>query len=106
MRYLRQIEAIVAFGHQLESFRIGLHQTVLDAVMDHFYVMACAVRPDMRPSRWRRERFESGSQSFDRRLVSADHQAIADLQSPHAPARTGIDILNPLRLQGSGSAHV
>ena len=33
--------------YQLEAFRIGLHEAVLDAVVDHLHIMAGAVRADM-----------------------------------------------------------
>ena len=44
--------------HQLEAFGVGLHQAVLDAVVDHLHVVAGAVVADAQVAVGRRQRQE------------------------------------------------
>src|SRR4051794_21539308 len=89
----------------IESLRIGLHQPVFDAVVNHLYEMSGAVRAGVDvalrrpritsvPMRRRRdlpsprgERTEDRIEPLDPLLVTADHQAVAALEPPHAAAR-------------------
>ena len=47
----------------------------------------------------RRQRGEDRIEAIDRRLLAAEHQAIAALQSPHAAAGAGVDVGQALGLQ-------
>src|ERR1700742_5141930 len=81
-----------------EAFRIGLHQAVPNSVMHHFDEVARARWSDMSPALiFRRcESLKDHSQSFDRLLVAADHEAIAFFQSPHAAGGAAVDEMKAL----------
>ena len=54
----REVELVRARVHQLEAFGVGLHQPVLDAVVDHLHVVAGAVIADAQVAVGRRQRQE------------------------------------------------
>src|SRR5689334_6545044 len=96
---LSKIELIVAFRHELESFRIPLHHAVLDPVMHHFYVMTGADTADVGPALFGRQRREDRRELFYRRFVATDHQTVSDFQPPNSAASASIDIMNLLFLE-------
>src|SRR6266404_769265 len=85
-RDLLQVELELGVLHDLEALRIRLHQSVLDAVVDHLHEVACSRRADVRIAVLRRERFEDRLEALHRFGIPADHQAEADLETPD-PAR-------------------
>src|SRR5690606_41257463 len=71
---------------------VGLHHSVLDAVVDHLGEMPRTAGPDMAPTAIRRR-----SQALEHRTqprrgpgVAADHQAVAFLQPPDAAAGAAV----------------
>ena len=120
---LRQLVAGAA-AHNIETFGIGLHQAIFDAVMDHLDEMARTHRPGMQiaigdsriaafaarrlvdVARARRQRREDRIKPVHRRLVAADHHAIAALQSPDAAGGAAIDIGDILFGQRLGAADI
>lgn len=87
--------------HQREAFRIGLHHSVFDAVVDHLGEVACTARANPSPAlvRRRRERCQDRMQPRHRRFVATHHQAIAFLQTPDATAGAAIDKRDATGLQ-------
>src|SRR5690348_9667075 len=59
-----------------------------------------------RGSHARGQRGKEGVEPLDRLLVAANHQAVAALQSPDAAAGADIEIVHPLRLQGSSAPDI
>ncbi len=92
-------------GHDLEPFGVGLHEPVLDAVVDHLDEMAGAGRPDVGVAALGGQGEEGGLAGGHRLVRTADHQAVALLQSPDAAGRAGVHQGDPvggeLRDQGS-----
>src|SRR5712671_7900768 len=87
-----ELEFLFVFEHR-KAFRIGLHQTVLDPVMDHLGEMTRAARADMAPAALaaRRKRRENRPEPRNGRLIAADHEAVTVFQSPHSTAGSDID---------------
>ena len=92
---------------QLVALAVGLHQRVLDAVVDHLREMARADRPGVHEARaalcWpdssvarRLERVEDRLHLGDVLLRAADHQRVAVLQAPHAAGDAGVDVADAL----------
>src|SRR6185503_20492662 len=91
-------------AQDMEALGIGLHQAVLDAVVDHLDEAARAARPAVEiavlnariaplaagrgrdVARAGRERAEDRVEVLDRVLIAADHQAVAALEAPDAAA--------------------
>src|SRR5207244_4314996 len=98
--------------HDIESFGVGLHQTVFDAVMDHFNEVAgsgfatikisqlCGTLPvfaacGFRDVSWTRsEGCENRIEPLRTRSVAADHQTITAFQAPNPAAGTDIEIFD------------
>ncbi len=120
---VRQIDAKALIGRQrggggaaqdVEALRIGLHQAVFDAVMDHLDKAAGAARAAMHiaardagvaslaaggnrnGSRARRQGGEDRIEMIDHVFVATDHHAVAALEAPDAAAGAAIDIVNSL----------
>src|SRR5262245_49585754 len=92
--------------------------------MDHFYEMSCSGGPTMQITFFcgaanlftsgcainvaasRRKSFENWIEMFYDIGFSADHFAITAFESPHAPARSDIDIVNALGFELTGTANV
>ena len=99
--FSRQCGAALA-GEHVEAFGIGLHQSIFDAVMNHFDEVAGADRPGVDiaffgPRVGARGPFGSGNiakaggqgledriEPVHDRLVAADHHAIAPFEAPDA----------------------
>ena len=112
---LRAARSRVGVAQDVEAFGVGLHQAVLDAVVDHLDEVAGAARArsagsparraDRGPSRpgvrgmsprARRQRLEDRIEVLDDVLVAADHQAVAALEAPDAAAGAGVDVVDAL----------
>src|SRR5207248_4948469 len=79
---------------------------VLDSVVDHLDVVAGAVIPGAQVSAFGRKREKDWFQPFADVDLSADHQAVAFVQTPDAAARAGIDVVNLLQRQRSSPPDV
>ena len=118
----RSFEVLVA--QDVEALGIGLHHSVLDAVMHHLdevpgagrtgvnvaalgagiaFLAARRARDIAEP---RSERREDRIEVIDSLLRAADHHAIAALDTPDAAGRAAIDVANALRRQFFGVADV
>src|SRR5690242_10677140 len=121
---LRRQRLYVGVLQDIESFGIGLHQPVFDAIVNHLDEMSRAHRPGMEitlldarvaalasrgarnvaePGRKRRE---DRVQAIDYLLVAADHHAIAALKSPDPARGADIDIVDAVFLECLAATHV
>src|SRR5207245_1143968 len=100
------VDAVWARVQQLEPLGVCLHQPVLDSVVDHLDVVAGAMLPGAQVSAFGRKREKDRFQPFADVDLSADHQAVAFVQTPDAAARAGIDVVNLLHRQGSSPPDV
>src|SRR4029453_13850194 len=100
-----------------QPFGISSHNSILNAIVDHLHKVTCSVRttvqvPVFRGSlrllatrcSWditytRRKRREDRIETFDDVCLTANHHAVATLQSPDATARAHVDIVNASRRQ-------
>src|SRR5450432_137214 len=98
----------------VQALGVGGHQAIFDAVVDHFYEMACAGGAAMEIaffggaagffaaggaidiSAAGRERFENGVEMFDHVIFAANHLAVAALESPDAAAGADIHVVQTL----------
>src|SRR6266542_5378407 len=96
----------------VKAFGVGLHQTILDSVVNHLDEMTGARwaamkiaffdgatgffsagrAPDVTASR--RERSENRIEMTNGFFRAANHHAVAALQTPDAAARPNIDVVN------------
>src|SRR5262249_32133332 len=108
----------------VESLRIGLHQAIFDAVMDHLDEMSGANRAGMDialldagiaavASRRARDVAGTGRECGEDRiepvddwLVAADHHAITALQAPDAAGGADVDIVDAALAERLAAAHV
>src|SRR5207302_5043618 len=85
--------------HDLEAFRVGLHQAVLDAVMDHLHEVTRAFRPGVDQSAIvRREVLEQREAVVVDLLLGTDHEAVAVLQAPYAAGYAGVHVVHAFGL--------
>ena len=109
--------ADVRLTQDSESFSVGCHQAVLDAVVNHLYEVAGAVGAAVKIAQlcgtvellasWRswdvaragRQPPEDRIETIDDLILAADHHAVASFQTPHASARADVDVVNSLRRQ-------
>src|SRR5437870_634120 len=98
-RDLLQVERVVARVHDLEPLGVGLHEAVLDAVVNHLHVMPGAGAADMQVAVLRRERQEDRLEALHRLRVAADHQAEAVGEAPDPSRHASIDVFDALLLQ-------
>ena len=96
----------------VETFGIGLHQAIFDAVVDHLDEMPGADRAGVEialldagvaslpPLGARnvaeagRKRGEDRVEAFDHLLVAADHHAVAALDAPDAAGGADVDVMD------------
>ena len=109
----------------VETFGIGLHQTVFDAVVDHLDEVARTDRAGMdvaalgagigdllaaRRARdvagARRQDIEDGIDGVDGFLVAAHHHAVTALEAPDAAGCPDVDVVDAFRLQLFGASYV
>ena len=81
-----EIVTVLARPQDLEALGVGLHQAILDAVVDHLGEVARARGADMEPTVGRSERVEGRREPSDRIGVAAQHHAKTLLEPPD-PAR-------------------
>src|SRR5262245_59378238 len=111
-------------AQNIEAFRVGLHQAVLDAVVDHLDEAAGAARPavhiavlDARVALAatrcrrngtlaRRQGAKDRIEALDGGFRPADHQAIAAFEAPTAAAGAAIDVVDLLCLECAGATNV
>ena len=85
---LRVVELVLARVEEREALGVGLHDPVLDAVVDHLHVVPGAGRAEVAPARavllgrGRREHVEDRGQPLDGLVVAADHHAVARPRGP------------------------
>ncbi len=103
---LRQIqfEGLVLFK-QRKTFRIGLHQSVFDSVVDHLRKMSGAHRTDMSPATiaCRSERFKQRLKPLHDGCITTDHQAVTFRQSPDPATGSDVDEMNSGFLNSSSA---
>src|SRR6185437_4309670 len=111
------VELVLALVEQVEALGVGLHQAVLDAVVDHLHVVTRAGRAEVHPAaladRWDallgglgRQHVEDRRQSLDGFRWPADHHAVADLEPPHAAGDADVDVFDALAFELLGAALV
>src|SRR2546426_5116546 len=89
-----EIDRVRARVHQLEALRVRLHESVLDAVVDHLHVVTGAVIADVQIAILRREREKDWLESRADVGFAADHQAVAFLQPPDPAAHARVDVVH------------
>ncbi len=90
-----QVEVVlVGLGHDLEALGVGLHEAVLDAVVDHLHEMPGPDRPDVGVAALGRQGEEDGLGGRDRLGAPAHHQAVAVLEAPYTAGGAGVDELD------------
>src|SRR6266540_1849651 len=95
-RDLLEVEIELGGLHDLEAFGVGLHQAVLDPVVDHLHEVARAGRADVRPAPGRGERLEDRPDSPDRLVGAAGHQAEALLEAPDPAGDADVEKVDPV----------
>ena len=118
----RSFEVLVA--QDVEAFRVGLHQSVFDAVMHHLDEMPGAGWPGVNVAplgagggilaagrarnitQPRGERREDRIEMIDGLLRAAGHQAVAAFDTPDAAGGAAIDVSNMLLGQFLGAADI
>ena len=83
-------------GHDLKALGVGLHQAVLDAVVDHLHEVAGARRPDVGVAPFGGQGDEDRFADRHRLLGPADHQAVALLQAPDSARGSGVHQGDPV----------
>src|SRR5262245_10209875 len=114
----------VRVAHDVEAFGVGLHQAVLDAVVNHLDEMTRACGAAMQITFFRRALYvlaarsagdppSTGREGFEDRLeapedlfLAADHQTIAALGAPDAARRADVEIMDALLFEHLRAAHV
>ena len=104
--------ADIGVAQNAKPFGEGSHHSVFNAVMDHLYEVARAVRAAVQitllrcaaeflasrrardASDTRRQRGKNGIQALNHCPLPADHHAVAPFQSPDAATRSDIDVMN------------
>src|SRR6266511_1771488 len=110
-------------AQEVEALGVGLHEPVLDAVVDHLHEVARAVRAAVEIAvlsaagagaarrRWRGgaargERPEHGLEPLEGVAIAAHHEAVAALETEDAAARPGVEVADPLLGEEPGAADV
>src|SRR5439155_20425887 len=120
---LRQVFR-VGVVKNVKAFRVGLHQTILDSVVNHLDEMTGARwaamkialfdgatgffssgrAPDVTASR--RERSENRIEMTNGFFRAANHHAVTTLQAPDAAARPNIHVVDAFVTQRTSPPHV
>ena len=96
-----QVEVeLVGPAHDLEALGVGLHESVLDPVVDHLDEVPGADRADVGVAALGGERQQGGLDHGHRLVRAADHEAVALGQAPHAARGAGVDEADPARRGG------
>ena len=95
---------------QLPALGVGVHQPVLDAVVDHLRVVTCADAARVREALLARplgsQRVEDRHRARDVLVAATGHEAVAVLQAPDATAHAAVDVVDPLLDEGGRVALV
>ena len=87
-----QVEGeLVGLLHDLEALAVGLHEPVLDAVVDHLHEVAGAHRPHVGVAALGGEGQEDRLATATTAFVAADHQAVAVGEPPDPARGAGVD---------------
>ena len=100
---LLELDRELRLVHQLEALGVGLHDPVLDAVVDHLHEVAGARVAEVAPAVRRGEHVEDRREPLHRVLVAADHHAVADLEPPDAAGRADVDVVDALDRRASAA---
>src|SRR5262249_23694395 len=102
----------------MESFGIGLHEAIFDAVVDHLHKASCTASATMQIAKLdagiaaftaggsrdvagaRSQGCKDRVEMLDPLLVAADHQTVSAIEAPNAATGAAIDVANALGLQG------
>src|SRR4029077_19136845 len=116
--------ADVGGPNDAESFGVGGHDAVLDAIVNHLDEVAAAIGAAVQVALFRgatdfftaggagdianpgSEAGEKGIEMFDHLFSAADHHAIAALESPDTAAGADIDVVNFFGGELLGAANV
>src|SRR5262245_5799485 len=102
-----QVEVELALRpHDLEALGVGLHHAVFDAVMHHLNEMAAADRSAVYIAILRRQGEKRRLEALDTLVVAANHDTEAIFEAPDAAAGALVDIVQPVRLEYGGAAHI
>src|SRR5690606_26395867 len=89
-------DEVTAGGHDLVALGVGLHEAVLDAVVDHLGEVPGThwtdVDEPLLPRALRSQRVEDQHEPGDVLGAAADHGAVTVLAAPHAARDTGVDV--------------
>src|SRR3989344_8002225 len=94
IRDAREVELVLGFFHERESFRKRLHHPVLDAVVDHLHEMAGSVARKKFISIAAREVSKKRLAFFERRLIAPYHQTPSFARAARAAGEADIDVAN------------
>ncbi len=104
----RHVGDDVGSHHQLPALGVGLHEAVLDAVVDHLGEVAGADLAGVHEAgvALGLQDVEERLDHCDVRVLAAAHQRVALGQAPHAPAHAAVDEADALLGQLLAVAHV
>src|SRR3954447_3826672 len=112
VRDLRIVELELAGIEKREALRIRLHHPVLDAVVNHLYIVAGAGRTEVAPT-WpvllggrRSKHVEDRREPLDGFVGPTDHHAVAHLEAPHATGHSDVAVMDALRDERLGTGLV
>ncbi|NWJ69594.1 decarboxylating 6-phosphogluconate dehydrogenase [Pseudonocardia sp. ICBG1122] len=92
--------------HQLEALGVGLHEAVLDAVVDHLREVARAYRPGVREPLLAHalgaQRVEDRHGALDVLGLAARHQAVAVVLAPDPARDAAVDVADAVRVEQRG----
>src|SRR6185437_2572936 len=108
----------------VEPFGVGLHYTVLDAVVYHLYEMSGARRSGSKITLFgsaadfftagcpfnipdaRRQRLKNRFELLKCLFFGSDHETVAAFEAPHSATHPGVDVVDVLLLELSGPAYI
>ena len=99
-----EVQLLLA-GEQGEAFGVGLHQAVLDAVVDHLDIVSGAAGTAMQPAFGRSEQPGERRHALHRARLAAEHDGVAVGEPPHTARYAGIDVGEAARGEFRGAAH-
>src|SRR5215469_15490332 len=80
--------------YRVEPFGVGLHQAVLDTVVNHLQVVTGTMPADVGIAAFRGEGKEDRLEAFVHLRLAAYHEAVAVLETPDTAARADVDVVN------------
>src|SRR5581483_7153921 len=112
----------IGMAEDVQPLRVGGHDAVLDAVVDHLDEVTRAARPAVQVAvfggaayflptgrAWRRldtwgQGGEDGIEAPDHGFIATNHQAIAPLRPPDPATGPNVHVVDAFRLQLGGAA--